>query len=98
METVLDMALSTVSSLDEAFTSGVPLLSEEVEAEHASSEKPDVERSVLPEKGHNDEADVGDESHDSDPKLAKSSDENKAQEKSEKYTDGNDNATATVHD
>lgn len=45
METVLDMALSTVSSLDEAFTSGVPLLSEEVEAEQASSEKPDVEKS-----------------------------------------------------
>lgn len=35
----MDMALTTVSSLNESFTSGVPLLSEEAEHEHTSSEK-----------------------------------------------------------
>ncbi|KAK7692612.1 endoribonuclease ysh1 [Cerrena zonata] len=56
VETVLEMALSTVSSLDEAFTSGVPLLSsEEAEAEHASSEKPDVRKPALPAGEENDD-------------------------------------------
>ncbi|KZT72184.1 Metallo-hydrolase/oxidoreductase [Daedalea quercina L-15889] len=39
VETVLDMALSTVSSLNESFTSGVPLLSEEVGMPDAVKDK-----------------------------------------------------------